>query len=106
MPKGTSDYQDRILIKLRRKYSKDEIVQALDKKIEALEIEKGQLLSEIDHLKHTISEIKQKDHTEISRLFRESAMYREQQKMIKERGKSIRELYNKISILSSQLRAK
>ena len=41
-----------ILIKLKRKFGKDELVLFLNKKIKELEIEKGKLLSEIDFLNY------------------------------------------------------
>ena len=44
-------YED-ILIKLKRKFGKDELVLFLNKKIKELEIEKGKLLSEIDFLNY------------------------------------------------------
>ena len=46
------DYTDRVLIKLRRKYSKDETVSALSKKVTDLEIENGKLSAEIEHLEY------------------------------------------------------
>ena len=41
-----------ILIKLKRKFGKDELVLFLNKRIKELEIEKGKLLSEIDFLNY------------------------------------------------------
>lgn len=46
------DYIDKVLIKLKRDYSRDELVSALYKKITELEIEKGKLSAEISHLEH------------------------------------------------------
>lgn len=39
-----------VLLKLRRKYSKDEIVSAINKSLSQSEVEIGQLKSEIDYL--------------------------------------------------------
>ncbi len=41
-----------ILIKLKRKFGKDELVLFLNKRIKELEIEKGKLLSEINFLNY------------------------------------------------------
>ena len=41
-----------ILIKLKRKFGKDELVSFLNNRIKELEIEKGKLLSEIDFLNY------------------------------------------------------
>ena len=41
-----------ILIKLKRKFGKDELVSFLNNRIKKLEIEKGELLSEIDFLNY------------------------------------------------------
>lgn len=46
------DYTDKVLIKLKRKYSKDETVAALTKKLKESEIENGKLSAEIAHLEH------------------------------------------------------
>lgn len=89
-------YEDRVLLKLRRKYSKDETVAALNKKVELLEVEKGKLLSEIEHLKHTIKEFKSSVNKEISELVRNSDLYLQQQKILKQRGELIRKLHLKI----------
>jgi|AntRauTorckE6833_2_1112554.scaffolds.fasta_scaffold00056_32 hypothetical protein len=46
------DYNDRVLISLRRQYSENETVAALSKKITDLEVENGKLISEIQHLEY------------------------------------------------------
>ena len=52
------DYFDNVLIKLRRQYSKDEVVAALSKKISKVEIENGTLKSEIEHLEFELKKYK------------------------------------------------
>ena len=89
-------YEDRVLLKLRRKYSKDETVAALSKKVELLEVEKGKLLSEIEYLEHTIKELKSSVNKEILDLVRNSDLYLQQQKILKQRGELIRKLHLKI----------
>lgn len=44
------DYIDRTILKLRRKYSKDELVAALNKQLVSKDIEIGKLKAEIDYL--------------------------------------------------------
>jgi hypothetical protein len=53
MPKN--DYCDRTLIRLKRQYSKDEVVAALSKKLSERDFEIGQLKSEIYHLKSVLN---------------------------------------------------
>jgi cell shape-determining protein MreC len=62
-----SNYVDNVLIKLRRKYSKDEIVTYLFNKVSNLEIENGKLKSYIDELEHN-EESKTKLKKEVIRL--------------------------------------
>jgi cell shape-determining protein MreC len=49
-----SKYIDNVLIKLRREYSKDELVSALSKKLSEAEIENGKLKSYIQELEDKI----------------------------------------------------
>ena len=62
-----SRYLNNILIKLRREYSKDELVTYLFNKVSSLEIENGKLKSYISELEH-IEESKTKLKKEINRL--------------------------------------
>ena len=55
------DYIDNVLIKLSRKYSKDETVSALSKKLEISEIQNGKLISEIHYLEFKLKENIDKD---------------------------------------------
>jgi len=56
------DYIDRTIIKLSRKYSKDELVAALNKQLSQKDAEIGKLNAEIDHLENN-EEILQKEIT-------------------------------------------
>ena len=49
-----NDYIDRTLIKLKRKYGKDELVATLIKQIKEDNIKIGQLSSEIDYLRNEL----------------------------------------------------
>jgi cell shape-determining protein MreC len=62
-----SKYIDNVLIKLRREYSKDEIVSALSKRLSETEIENGKLKSYIQELEIK-RESKAKLKKEIDRL--------------------------------------
>ena len=62
-----SKYIDNVLISLRRKYSKDELVSALSKKLSEAEIENGKLNSYISELESKI-ESRTKLKKEIDRL--------------------------------------
>ena len=85
-------YEDRVLLRLRRQYSKDEVIGALNKKIELLEVEKGKLFSEIEYLEHKIKELQSSFEKEVSEMVRNSHLYLQQKKMIKQRGDLIRKL--------------
>lgn len=50
------DYIDKVLIKLQRRYSKDETVAALTKKLKEVEFENGKLIAEIDRLSYKLKE--------------------------------------------------
>lgn len=62
-----NNYFDKVLIKLRREYSKDELVSALSKKLSEAEIENGKLNSYIQELESKI-ESRTKLKKEIHRL--------------------------------------
>jgi hypothetical protein len=62
-----SNYIDNVLIKLRREYSKDELVNALSKRLSEAEIENGKLKSYIDELESKI-ESRTKLKKEVERL--------------------------------------
>lgn len=55
------DYFENILIKLKRKYSKDEVFSAIIKQNSDYEIQIGQLKSEVDYLNDKISKISKKN---------------------------------------------
>jgi len=63
-----TDYIDRTLIKLKRKYGKDELVASLIKQIKEDQIKIGQLSSEIDYLRNEL-EVK-KYNLEINKVAR------------------------------------
>ena len=88
-------YEEDVLIKLRRKYSKDEVVSALFKKLSDKDLEIGKLLSEIDFLNSELK--KQKDEVEklaVSRI-QEHSMWIQQKNLIKKRGEEIKKLKEK-----------
>lgn len=60
-----------ILIKLKRKYGRDELVLFLNKRIKDLEIEKGKLLSEIDFLNYQNEQDKKQYSKSISQIRKE-----------------------------------
>ena len=64
MTKKTNFLDDTIL-RLRREYSKDEVVSALSKQISEKDIEIGKLKSYVDELEYTIQLPKDKETTEV-----------------------------------------
>ena len=85
---------DRTILKLNRKYGKDELVACLNKQIKDKDFEIGQLKSEIDHLKHNLKNQEYKN--EISKLVNielsKDKMYILQNKKVKSQAKEIEKL--------------
>jgi len=52
------DFVDNVLIKLKRKYGKDEVISALAKQLTDKDVEIGKLKSEIDYLNSELEEKK------------------------------------------------
>jgi len=50
--------EEEVLLRLRRKYSKDEIVALISKRLSEVEFENGELKSEVEELKHEANVIK------------------------------------------------
>ena len=101
----THDYIDNTLIKLKRTYSKDEVVSALIKQISERDIEVGKLKAEIDHLNN---ELEDKVNTnEINMLARIEArkdeLYCIQLEKNVKNGKRIKELTNTRNDLIGQI---
>ena len=73
-------YEEDVLIKLRRKYSKDEVVSALYAKISEKSLEIGKLLSEIDFLNSELN----KQNSEVEKIavsrIQEHSMWIQQKK--------------------------
>lgn len=88
-------YEENVLIKLRRKYSKDEVVSALYAKISEKDLEIGKLISEIYFLN---SELK-KQNSEVEKIavsrIQEHPMWFQQKNLIKKRGEEIKKLKEK-----------
>lgn len=51
------DFYEEVLIKLKRRYGKDETVAALIKKLSEAEIENGKLKSEVEHLQYEVDNL-------------------------------------------------
>lgn len=58
---GAEERFNKILIKLQRRYGKDELVKSLNKTISELRVEVGQLKSYIDELEDSHSEVLKKE---------------------------------------------
>jgi len=72
MSNEQDDFFDNVLIKLKRKYSKDEVLSAVIKQNSEYEIEIGQLKSEIDFIndcrEKEVQELKESHKKELSKL--------------------------------------
>ena len=91
MKKG---YIDRSLIKLHRKYGKDELVQSLEKQLSEKNVEIGQLKAEIDHLTNelTSKQIDKELNDEITRETRKEELYKnilDRNKALSKRNKEL-----------------
>lgn len=109
------DYIERTILKLKRKYSKDELVAALLKKISEKDVEIGQLTSEVQHLQSelekTISE--KENNKEVNKvakaIARKDELYiiqKNENTRLREEIKKVRqnnsELINKICLLKNK----
>ena len=61
------DYIDRALIKLKRKYGKDELVATLSKQLSEAQTENGKLKSYIDELKHNHKQSLKNQHGQLKK---------------------------------------
>jgi hypothetical protein len=71
------DYIDRTIIRLKRQYSKDELVAALIKKLSESETKNGILLDEIDYLKSIKVELAKDEHRQILIEARKDKVYKD-----------------------------
>jgi len=102
-------FEDRTLIRLRREYSKNEVVAALSKKLTEKDMEIGALTSEIDHLKNELeSQINQKEINKLARKeMRKDNMYNEvllNNKKLREQRKELRRVRNELLIENNSLK--
>jgi len=83
------EYLDGVLIKLKRKYSKDEVVSALSKKLSESDFKNGELVSELDELKHLLqtsskeNKSLKKDVCKANESYKETHLYKYQRGKIK-----------------------
>lgn len=103
----SKDYFDNVLIKLKRKYSENEVISALTKKLSEKDFKIGELTSERDELKHNLRLITKKyNHAqnikgskEIAKEVKKEQMYKslkEQISAYKQQIKSLREMRDKL----------
>ena len=108
MENKQDDFIDNVLIKLKRKYKKDEVLSAVIKENSELKIEIGQLKSEIDYLTENHkkelsklkSDLKNEINIEVQKQFKDSKLRLEnieQKKTIKKLRETISDLINKFS---------
>jgi hypothetical protein len=98
------DFYDRTLLRLKRRYSKDETVAALIKKLSETEINVGILKDEIDYLKSELQS--DKDQKEIIRAARIEVKDSELYKMQLERCRRQREEIKNLKEQRNDLMAK
>ena len=96
-----NDYIDRILIKLKRKYGKDELVATLIKQIKEDQVLIGQIKSEIDYLRNELES--KKYQTEINRTARIEARKEELFALKIKECKDLRERLKKIKSQRDEL---
>lgn len=108
MENKQDDFIDNVLIKLKRKYRKDEVLSAVIKENSELKVEIGQLKSEIDYLTENHkkelsklkSDLKNEINIEVQKEFKDSKLRLEnieQKKTIKKLRETISDLINKFS---------
>ena len=110
MSKDDHDYIDRTILKLRREYSKDELVAALNKQLEEKDVEIGKLTAQVHELEdqlgieridaEELAKLKKKKHEEdkaIRKEIKESQLYKQQKEQLKNRKEEIKGLRSRIS---------
>lgn len=97
------DYIGRVLLRLRREYGKDELVAALNKKLQEKDIELGKLKAEIDYLTHELSE---KEQIKLSRSTKVKMCKAELYKQKDEKNRVLQEEIKKLTAVRDKLIAK
>lgn len=109
-----SDFFDNVLIRLKREYGKEELYLSLKALISKKDVQIGELLSDIDHLKYTILKHEERFNVNINNRFKESSIYikmsnqikaqsNELEKFKKSYGLGIRTMNNKNIKLKKEL---
>ena len=93
-----SKYIDNVILKLKRRYSKDELVSSMTKKQSQLELENGILTSEKDELQYKINKILKLDDNVKARFCQTQYV-----RNLKVEIKSLREKCRKMSIENEKL---
>jgi hypothetical protein len=93
-----SDYIDNVVLKLKRKYSKDELVARILKEQSQLQIEIGTLRSERDELQYKLDKFLKLDNDAKSRYCQTLYV-----RNMKNELKSLRENYRKLKIENTRL---
>lgn len=88
------DYFDNVVLKLKRRYGKDELVSHLIKKLKEAEIEIGKLKSEIHHLEHELNiSQEQREVKRIAKIeMKKNELYQKSKSKIKKQEEEIKEL--------------
>lgn len=99
--KESGEYIDRVVLKLRREYGKDELVAFLNKQMKEKDFELGVLKSEVDHLESVING--DSDKLEAIRKAKDEAMkdelysfQKEENKRLKKEVKSLKKLRDEL----------
>lgn len=90
---------NQVLLHLRRKYSKDETVAALSKKLSMAEVEIGKLKSEIDHLNDELLKLNKQSDRDVKIEAKKSHLYQVKSKQLKAYKKEISNLRKRNSEL-------
>lgn len=95
------NYEDRVILKLKRQYSKDETVQALTKKLKEVETELGVVTSERDEAISEVASFKKLTNDQKSVFCQELYV-----RNLKEEVKSLRSVIRSLKIENERLMVK
>jgi hypothetical protein len=101
---GKKDYIERTILRLKRQYSKDELVAALLKEISEKDVLIGKLSAEIDYLQHELQS--NKEQKEINRLAKIEVRKEELYRMKVEDNRKQRAEIKKLRMIRNDLMAK
>ena len=97
------NWEDKILIKLRRQYTESEAVQAFAKKLKECQIENGKLKSELEEANHIANKSRKEIREELKEEYRKEPLYLNAVKTKNAKIKKLEALVERLKKSNNQL---